>query len=124
MPFDDIRAALVALLSQPDAALASLLLVPPLTILLPLYVVLARWPSQRIGQSPMRLRTARSKAGQRPVQRLRFTGPVRGAFNVHRPLRLDSNGQPRYRIPLPPPTPPEWPARDFLREAQERNLIP
>ena len=151
MPFDEIRAALATLLSQPIAVasmvllagvhaaiwllvfkrvgvppvLASLLLVPPLTLLLPLYVALSRWPSQRQVRFPTRLRNARARSARRVVQKLRLTGPVMGAFNSHRPLVLDSNGLPRFRIPLPPSTSaPDWPARDFLREAQSRYLHP
>lgn len=151
MPFEDIRAALVALLSQPimvasvvllagvhaaiwllvfervgfPPVLASLLLVPPLTFLLPLYVALVRWPSQRPVRFPIRLRSARSRSAHRVVRNPALTGPVEVPFNVHRPLRLDSNGLPRFRIPLPPSPPcPEWPARDFLREVAARHLHP
>ncbi len=151
MPFEDIRAALVALLSQPNAVasvvlltgvhaaiwllvfervgfppvLASLLLIPPFTFLLPLYVAIARWPSQRLVRSPIRLRSARSRSAQRSMQKLNFTGPVEVAFNSHRPLRLDSNGLPRFRIPLPASTSPsDRPARDYLREVESRRLLP
>ena len=150
MPFDDTQAALVALLSQPIAVasvvlltgvhaaiwllvfervgfppvLAWLLLVPPLTFLLPLYVALARWPSQRSERFPTRPQRARSRSAQRAAQEYHFTRPVLGAFNSHRPLRLDSNGQPRFRIPLPPPSPSDQRARDYMREVMSRNLLP
>lgn len=150
MSFDSIRAALVALLSQPVAVasvvllvgahaaiwllmfervgfppvLASLLLLPPFTLLLPLYVALARWPGQRFVRLPKRPRSSRARSAQRTVQTHRFTGPVLGAFHSHRPLRLAADGLPRFRISLPPSTVPDWPTRDFLREAQSRDLHP
>lgn len=145
MPFDDLRATLFSLLSQPvvvasvvlltgvhaaiwllmfervgfPTVLASLLLVPPFTFLLPLYVALARWPSQRIARFPKRPRNSGARSTQRVVQKHHFTGPVLGGFNHHRPLLLDSNGLPRFRIPLEPaPTATDWPAR---REFQSRH---
>jgi hypothetical protein len=140
MQTDDIRSALVALLSQPMAvasvvflagcnaaiwllvfervglppALGLLLLVPPLTLLVPLYVVFARWPGERVVRIPKRYRRSRRRVGQRVVRRrLGF-----GAFHPRLPLRLDEDGLPRVRIPLEPLVPPkDWPA---YREAATR----
>lgn len=151
MSFDGLRAVLVALMSQPIAvasvvllvgihaaiwqrmfervgfppALASLLLVPPLTLLLPLYVALVRWPSQRLARFPIRQRNSRARSAQRAVQKQRSTGPLLGRFNSHRPLVLDSNGLPRFRIPLLPSTSPaDGPLRDALRALDSRQLHP
>ena len=148
MPFDDVRAALVALLSRPTAvaslvflagfhaaiwrsvferagfptALASLMLVPPLTILLPLYVALARWPSQRRLRLPARRRRANTTSA-RPVRRVvqqkpALTGGL-PAFSSRRPMRLDSDGLPTYRIPLTMPPPealPPWQLESRYRQ--------
>ena len=139
MFFEATRAALFTLLNQPVAvaaavllagfnaaiwllvfqrvgfptALASLLIVPPLTFVLPLYFALSQWPSQRMRFS-RRIRTARPV---RPVRRVAPSRPVDRAaldeFNLHRPMRLAADGLPRFRIPLP-----ASPATDFLvREA-------
>jgi hypothetical protein len=132
--FDDVRSALVALLSQPFAvailvivaglnaalwllvferagfpgALATLLLVPPLTFLLPLYVALARWPSEA---RPRFLRLRRVST-PRPTRSARPSGMPRvsGEFHSHLPMRLAADGLPVVRIPLVPTTLPEtWP---------------
>jgi len=147
MPFDSLRTLLIALMSQPTVvaslvllfgvhaaiwqriferagyppALASLLLVPPLTILLPLYVALVRWPSQRIARFPVRQRSARSRRTRRVLQNHRLPGPILGRFNSHRPLHLDSNGLPRFRIALPPSTAlAEDPLQQALRAVESR----
>ena len=147
MFFDGLRTLLVALMSQPTVvaslvllfgvhaaiwqriferagyppALASLLLVPPLTLLLPLYVALVRWPSQRLARFPIRHRNVRSRRTRRVVQDRRLPGPILGRFNSHRPLHLDSNGLPRFRIPLPPSTAPsEDPLQEALRAVESR----
>lgn len=144
MPIDDIRPALVALLSQPIAVasmiflaginaaiwllllervgfppgLAWLLLVPPLTLLLPLYVALARWPGQRLVRVPRKPANRRFVKRVVKQQRL-FTRPVL-SFHPRRPLRLDEDGMPRVRIPLEPaPIAPGCPA---LSEAIARHL--
>lgn len=148
MPFDDLRAALFALLSQPvvvaavvlltgvhaaiwllvfervgfPPVLASLMLVPPLTFLLPLYVALARWPSQRIARFPKRSRNTRTRSLQRVVQRQHFARPVLGTPSHHGPLRLAADGLPRVRIPLlPSPPATSWPASFG---AESRYLAP
>lgn len=148
MPTDDIRSALVALLSQPIAvasviflagvnaaiwlllferlglppALASLLLVPPLTLLVPLYVALVRWPGQRFVRVPTRHRRSRGRSAQRVVRKRPFARLAFGPFHSRHPLRLDEDGLPRVRIPLEPPvTPKDWPA---YREAASRYLHP
>jgi hypothetical protein len=127
--FEETRAALVALMGQPIAvgalvllagvnaaiwllvfqragfptALASLLLVPPLTFVLPLYFALARWPAEARALSfapAARVRAAR------PIRRLRprrpQAGPVFEALDHRWPVRLAADGLPRYRIPLGP----------------------
>ena len=140
MFFDDIRAALFTLLNQPVAvagaillagmnaaiwllvfqrvgfptALASLMIVPPFTFVLPLYFALSQWPSQR-------MRFARRIRIAQPVRPVRRVAPIHpderprtDEFNLHRPMRLAADGLPRVRIPLPPSSG----ATDFLmREA-------
>jgi hypothetical protein len=95
-------------------ALATLLLLPPFTFLLPLYAVLARMPDDR----ELRLASLPRPQARRPVPVAVAGGaprpPARPAsvglegkelgFNDQGPLRLDSNGLPRYRIPLLPST--------------------
>src|SRR5262245_34919536 len=126
MQFDDLREASIAIL-RPHAvvpalifmigvnaaawmivldrmgitrALAWLMLVPPLTFILPAYVAFARWPSERVVSLP-----ARPRIVTRPPQR--FAGsrtlphPPPAASGHRRPLLLDSDGLPRHRIPLP-----------------------
>jgi hypothetical protein len=129
MPTEPILAALVALLSQPIAvasmivvagihaaiwllvfervgfppALASLMLLPPLTFLLPLYVALARWPSQRsvrlLRKKSARHHRAQHAAWKQPFTRP-FTRPVMSGFHPRLPLRLEEDGLPRARIAL------------------------
>ena len=139
MFYDETRAALVTLLNQPFAVaaaillagmnaaiwlivfqrvgfptvLASLMIVPPFTFVLPLYFALTQWPSQRL-RFTRRIRMARPV---RPMRRVASTRPVDRSrldeFNLHRPMRLAADGLPHIRIPLPP-----TPSTDFLmREA-------
>ena len=154
-PIEEIRAALVTLLSQPVAVasvvvlagihaaiwflvfervgfppvLASLMIVPPLTFLLPLYVALARWPSQRLARFPRHAQNARTRAPQPSVQRQsqphhphpqqqRASRPVMTAFAHSGPVRLASDGLPRVRIPLPPPiVTADWPGMQPVEAA-------
>jgi hypothetical protein len=140
MFFEDTRAALFTLLNQPVAVaaaillagmnaaiwllvfqrvgfptvLASLMIVPPFTFVLPLYFALSQWPSQRM-RFARRIRTAQPI---RPVRRVAPTRPVdrraMDEFNLHRPMHLAADGLPRFRIALPP----SGTATDFLmREA-------
>jgi hypothetical protein len=145
MPIDDVRPALVTLLSQPVAVasvivlaginaaiwllvleragfppvLAWLLLVPPLTLLLPLYVALARWPGERRVRVPRRNSDRRFVKRVAKPQRLFTRRPVL-SFHLRGPLRLDEDGMPRVRIPLEPaPIAPGLPA---LSEALARHL--
>lgn len=143
MPFDEMRAPLVTLLCQPIAVaslvvlagihaaiwllvfervgfppvLASLTIFPPLTFLLPLYVALARWPSQKLARSraPQRVvqpRTVQQRSMHRPVQQQHAAHPVTRYFAHPGPLRLAADGLPRVRIPLPPESlAQQWPAR-------------
>ena len=147
MPTDDIRSALVALLSQPVAvasvillagvnaaiwllvfervgfppALASLLLLPPLTLLVPLYFALTRWPSQRLVRVPTRRRRYRGRSPQLVVRKRRLARLAFGAFHPRIPLRLEEDGLPRVRIPLEPQVPQRGcPA---YREAASRYLL-
>jgi hypothetical protein len=136
MPTDDIRSALIAILSQPAAvasvvliagvnaavwllvfqrlglppALASLLLVPPLTLLAPLYVALARWPGQRSVPAPMHVRLSGGRSTRRVIQKQPYRRRTLGGFHPRLPLRLDADGLPRVRIPLDSPVPVDWPA--------------
>lgn len=128
--FDALRAALRALSSEPIAiasivllvginaslwllvfervgfptSLATLLLLPPFTFLLPLYVVLARWPSPPPTRFPIRRRTVRARSRQRVVRKPGNTNPAPGGFDHRQPLRLAADGLPRFRIALPPET--------------------
>jgi len=128
--FDAFRAALSALSNEPLAiasivllvginaslwllvfervgfptSLATLLLVPPFTFLLPLYVVLARWPSPPSRRFPIRRRTVRARSGQRVVRKPGNTNLAPGDFDHRRPLHLAADGLPRFRIALPPET--------------------
>jgi len=139
--FEDVRAPLFALLGQPiviialvllagihaaiwllvlertglPPLLATLLLVPPLTLLVPLCVALARWPSLDPRRIPRRVNVVRFPSGYRRAQRRppRPSGPERvpGEFHGHHPLRLRADGLPVFRIPLVPAHLPEsWPA--------------
>lgn len=148
MPIDDIRSALVALLSQPVAVasvvliagvhaaiwllvlerlglppvLASLLLLPPLTLLVPLYVALARWPGQRLVRVPIRVRRSRGRSTKRLLRKQPFKRRPFSPFQLRGPMRLDEDGLPRVRIPLEPMVIPEdWPA---YREEASRYLLP
>jgi hypothetical protein len=133
MQTDDIRSALIALLSQPVAvasvvliagvnaaiwllvfqrlglppALASLLLLPPLTLLVPLYVALARWPGQRLVRVPIRVRRSRGRSTHRIVRKQTLKRRPFNSFHLRGPLRLDQDGLPRVRIPLEPLVFPE-----------------
>lgn len=142
MPFDEIGAGLVALLSQPilvasviflagihaaiwllvfervgfPPVLASLLLVPPFTFLMPLFLALARWPArEEPARFPRRSWSARTRPVpvRRLVQKRRPAGPPPAALGHRRSLLLDSDGLPRIRIPLGPSTEARvsWPAR-------------
>lgn len=129
MFFDETRAALLTLLSQPVAVagavllaglnaaiwllvfrragfptvLASLLLVPPLTFALPLYFALTRWPGHvRLVRLPTRPWVARARSARRVVPTRALERPDWDVFDLHRPLVLAADGLPRYRIPLPP----------------------
>ncbi|NOT31021.1 MAG: hypothetical protein HOP15_11285 [Planctomycetes bacterium] len=131
MPFDEVRAPLVALLSQPIAVasviflagihaaiwllvfervgfppvLAALLLVPPFTFLMPVFLALARWPAREEPvRIPRRLRSARTRPVQRLVQPRRSAGPLPVALGHRRPLLLAADGLPRMRIHLEPST--------------------
>lgn len=149
MPFDGLRTLLVALMSQPivvaalvllfgihaaiwqrilervglPPSLASLLLVPPLTLLLPLYVAVAHWPGQRVTRFPVRRRNVGACRTRRQVQAHKSPRTFLGRFNNHRPLLLDANGLPRFRIPLPQPQPIPYapdPLEDALRRVESR----
>lgn len=147
--FDDVRAPLFALLGQPivivalvllagihaaiwlvvlertglPPLLATLMLVPPLTLLVPLCVALARWPSLDPRRIPRRANIVRFPSGYRRAQRRapRPSGPERvpGEFHSHLPLRLRADGLPVFRIPLVPAHLPEnWPGAEE-RAAQD-----
>lgn len=126
---DEVRAPLVALLSQPIAVasviflagihaaiwllvfervgfppvLAALLLVPPFTFLMPLFLALARWPAR---EEPVRFRARSWSAQVRPVRRSLPrrppVGPPPVAPGRRRSLLLAADGLPRVRIPLGP----------------------
>ena len=128
MFFDNTLEALVTLLKQPIAVaslillaginaaiwllvfervgvptvLASLLIVPPLTFVLPLYVALARWPGQGTVRLPTRTSITRVRTPKRNGPRRPSLHPVPPAHGHRLPLILDSDGLPRVRIPLPP----------------------
>ena len=120
--FEETRAAVFVLLGQPVAvasvvllaginaalwllvfkragfptALASLLVVPPLNFLVPLCFAFARWPGTRKS-------TSRARAVHRgPVQR-HVKEPVYAAQDHRWPMRLASDGLPRFRIQMGPP---------------------
>jgi hypothetical protein len=125
MPFDDLR-AFMALLSPPIAVpvlilligvnaaswmvvldrvgisrtLAWLMLVPPLTFLLPAYVAFARWSNASVVSVP-----APPRIAKRPPQRFaptrKLPHPPTVVSSYRRPVNLASDGLPRHRIPLP-----------------------
>src|SRR5262249_248046 len=75
-------------------ALAWLMLVPPLTFILPAYVAFARWPSERVVSLPARPRIAK-RLPQRFVGSRKLPHPPPAAAGERRPLLLASDGLPR-----------------------------
>src|SRR5262245_59577952 len=110
-----------------------LLLVPPLTFLLPLYVVFARWPKERTTRFPQRPRNHWSKPRQVQQQRVLPRQPVvaramEDTLYHPRGVHLAADGLPRVRIPLTSPGPaqgpqPYWPEQQGLWPA-ERDSDP
>ena len=145
MFFEETRVTLLALLNQPIAVasavvlmglhaalwllvfervgfptvLASLLLVPPLTFLLPLHVVLARLPNQRVTRFPSRTRRVATRSRPFVAPRRPSNRPLQVSFSHQRQLHLASDGLPRVRIPLPTTPPTEW----LASQAEPRYIM-
>jgi hypothetical protein len=154
MYFEETRVALQALFSQPfvvasvillagihaaswmvvferigyPAGRTWLLFVPPVAFLLPLYVVFARWPEERLTRFPRLPRNHWTRPRrQRVPPRQPVARPMEDTLFHPRGVRLAADGLPRYRIPLGPSAPapqpvprPYWPAQQgfdprFLR---------
>jgi hypothetical protein len=125
MPFDDLRAfmsmlrpsiavpVLILLIGVNAASwmvvldrvgitrtLAWLMLVPPLTFLLPAYVAFARWPNESVVSVPARPRIAK-RPPQRFARTRKLPHPPAVVASYRRPVNLASDGLPRHRIALP-----------------------
>jgi len=127
--FDEVRAAMFALVSHPWAlaalillagihtavwllvferigyppVLAVLLLVPPLTLFMPAVLAFLHWPAPETTRFTKRFRKAPAQAQPRRfVRRARPASPLppQESFGGRRPLILAADGLPRTRISL------------------------